>query len=226
MNSLHEKVVDKKWYIILPVLLALVTTLVYYPSLFYPFQFDDIHNIQKFFHLRFVDNLTAWAFGSCRWISYWLNALHYHWDKLEPFVYRRSNLIFHIITGLSVFFVTILALSGYQKKNFFSLNALPIAFFTALLFLLHPVQTQTVSYVIQGQLEGLANLFIMVITLSYFLFCKSNSLITKALPPSFFSTAGRSSLSSGPKNTRTFTSSIADNCSVVLTKFSTGQRRV
>ena len=42
--------------------------------------------------------------------------------------------------------------------------------------MLHPVQTQTVSYVIQGQLEGLAGLFIMAIVLS-FIFMATTNLI-------------------------------------------------
>jgi protein O-mannosyl-transferase len=58
-------------------------------------------------------------------------------------------------------------LSRLKQENFFKKNSFLIAFVTALLFLVHPVQTQTVSYVIQGELEGLAMLFIMSIMVCF-----------------------------------------------------------
>ena len=54
-----------------------------------------------------------------------------------------------------------------KKTSFYYQKAFALACTTACLFLLHPVQTQTVSYVIQGQLEGLAGLFIMAIALCF-----------------------------------------------------------
>jgi len=44
------------------------------------------------------------------------------------------------------------------NSDFFTKHAAALSWLTALLFLIHPVQTQTVSYVIQGQLEGTAML--------------------------------------------------------------------
>ena len=57
-----------------------------------------------------------------------------------------------------------MALSRIKSENFFKKNALILAILTSALFILHPVQTQTVSYVIQGQLEGLAGLFVIAMT--------------------------------------------------------------
>ena len=189
--------ISKKWYFIAPLILIAVTVFTYYPSLTYDFQFDDIYNIKKFFHLRFIENFSVWAFKGSRWISYALNTVHYQLGKLEPFVYRRSNLIFHTISGVLVFFVTLVSLSGLKKKDFFSSNALSLAFFTALLFLLHPVQTQTVSYVIQGQLEGLALLFVMGIILTYLFYNRAHSLFLQI--PLLFLIFGLGILSCGTK---------------------------
>ena len=163
-----------KWTLAAVIVLAAATAIAYYPSLSYNFQFDDIFNIQKFFHLR-INDLKSWAFGGGRWISYVLNAIHYKIGKHNPFVYRRSNMIFHITTGLLMFFVTYYSLLGLKKYTAVAKKALPLAFFTALLFLLHPVQTQTVSYVIQGQLEGLASLFMMALILVYLFYQKASS---------------------------------------------------
>ncbi len=189
--------IPKKWYLIAPIILALATVITYYPSLTYDFQFDDIYNIKKFFDLRFIENFSSWFFKGSRWISYMLNVVHYHLGKFEPFVYRRSNLIFHASNGVLVFFVTLVSLSSLKKKDFFSLNRLPIAFFTGLLFLLHPVQTQTVSYVIQGQLEGLALLFVMAIILTYLCYNKTTSLLLQI--PLLFLIFGFGILSCGTK---------------------------
>lgn len=52
-----------------------------------------------------------------------------------------------------------------------------LAYGTAGLFLLHPVQTQTVSYVIQGQLEGLATLSILIMLLCYDTYARSHSWV-------------------------------------------------
>ena len=153
-------------YGLIPALLASITTLVYYPSLFYDFQFDDVANIKKFFAAR-THTFSMWAFKSSRWISYWLNCVNYSIGKHNPLVYRSFNLSFHIITGILLFFVTYTAFSRLKKQSYFGKRAFSIAFMTALLFLLHPVQTQTVSYVIQGQLEGLAGMFTMLLALLF-----------------------------------------------------------
>ncbi len=168
-----------KWTLAATIVLATVTIISYYPSLSYNFQFDDIFNIQKFFHLR-INDFKSWVFGGSRWISYVLNAVHYKIGKHNPFVYRRTNMLFHVTAGLLLFFVTYYALLNLKKYASLVKKALPVAFFTALLFLLHPVQTQTVSYVIQGQLEGLATLFMIAIMLVYFFYQKAQSWNVKA----------------------------------------------
>ncbi len=155
-----------KSYILTPLILIITTIITYYPSLFYDFQFDDIANIKKFFALR-THTFWDFAFKGSRWISYWLNTVNYNLGKFDPFYYRVFNVAFHTITGILIFFVTIKLLQLTKKNGFYSVRALPIAALTSLLFLLHPVQTQTVSYVIQGQLEGLAGLFIMAIMLCF-----------------------------------------------------------
>jgi len=167
MSSTSKKHHYNLWHILLStVILPLITAITYWPSLQYDFQFDDIANIQKHFNIRHY-SFSGLFFTGSRWISYWLNSFHYKIGKFDPFSYRTGNVIIHSINGLLVFLVTYTALSNLKKQNFFSQNAFPISLTTGLLFLLHPVQTQTVSYVIQGQLEGLAVLFIMSMILVY-----------------------------------------------------------
>jgi tetratricopeptide (TPR) repeat protein len=159
----HVQKVQKQsilYWIIPSSVLSLITAMVYLPSLHYEFQFDDIANITKHFDIRH-NSITNLFFSGTRWISYWLNSIYYSVGKFDPFAYRLGNVTLHTANGLLIFFILYTALSQLKKNSFFKTNAWLISCTAALLFLIHPVQTQTVSYVIQGELEGLAMLFIL-----------------------------------------------------------------
>lgn len=157
-----EKSPSIKWWhkIVPPVLLSGITAAFYYPSLKYPFQFDDLANITKKFNIRFYDALSNW-WTNRRWMGEWLNRMNFELGRFEPYYYRLTNLVVHILTGLFVFFLILEGCSRLKKNSFLSRHALAISTATSALFLLHPVQTQAVSYVIQARLEGLATLFVV-----------------------------------------------------------------
>ncbi len=165
-------------WVIPPIVLSLITLIVYYPSLHYPFQFDDTPNITKFFNIRHL-NFSSLFFSGPRWISYWLNTINYKIAGFDPFLYRLINVIFHLFTGILIFYFIFLVLKNLKNENFFKINAFKIALFSSTLFLLHPVQTQTVSYIIQGQLEGLSALFTLLILIFYYLAEISQNKISK-----------------------------------------------
>ena len=172
-----------------PCLLAFITAIVYYPSLSYEFQFDDIANITKHFQIRHYAFKDLFFSGS-RWISYWLNSLHYKIGKFDPFSYRVGNVLIHSLNGVLIFCILLFVLSRAAHKSFFRRNAFALSFITALLFLIHPVQTQTISYVIQGQLEGLSALFTLAMTLCFLsLNHTKNQLKTALLTLLFFTFA-------------------------------------
>lgn len=158
-----------------PLILGCITFIFYYPSLNYNFQFDDIANIKKYYSIR-LGSLQNLFFVNPRWISFWLNSIIYSFVEFKPFLYRLINVLFHISGGILVFFIINNALARRKDVNFFTQNTYYIALMTAGLYMLHPVQTQTVSYVIQGQLEGLAGLCILILT---YLFLK----LTQATTP-------------------------------------------
>ncbi len=157
------------WYLATPVILAVLTIATYFPSLQYAFQFDDEPNILKFYEIRFL-KFSDIFLGNSRWISKWVSVWSYHFGKFEPFFYRCANISFHVITGLIVYFFFYIGLQKLNKGGFFQENARTIALLVAGVFLLHPVQTQTVSYIVQGQMEGLAGLFVMATLLCFLLF--------------------------------------------------------
>ena len=164
----------------LPRFSGFITYITYRPSLIYSFQFDDIANIRKLFNIRHA-NFSSLFFSGPRWISYWINTVHFKLARFEPYVYRRTNLCAHTITGIMVFFLFKKLLERMDQTSFFYRNRFMISFVTAGLFLLHPVQTQTVSYVIQGQLEGLATLFTVSLCLWFVMLAGASTSWKKML---------------------------------------------
>jgi hypothetical protein len=103
----HQHSYSILYKIIPPAILAFVTALTYYPSLHYDFQFDDVANINKFFQLRHL-TLKDLFFTGTRWISSWINAIHYSIGKFDPFSYRIGSVMIHTINGTLVFFCPVL----------------------------------------------------------------------------------------------------------------------
>lgn len=169
------------WQVLLPPsILVLLTTFFYYFSLNYPFQFDDIANITKKFAIRFDDPLERWWTNS-RWLGDWMNRRNFDIGRFEPFYYRMFNLSIHIFSGIIVFYLVKSLCECLKEKTFFVNNATFIAFVSAGLFLLHPVQTQAISYVIQARIEGLATFFILSVILCFVKMSSSKSVLVKGL---------------------------------------------
>ena len=167
-------------YIITPILLAVTTLIVYWPSLQYGFQFDDINNIQKFFNIRHW-GLAKLFFNDPRWMGTWLNTINYRLSEFNPYSYRVLNVTIHIAAAICIFYTLLYAFSFLKKKSFARTHAYTVSLITTILFLLHPVQTQTVSYIIQGRLEGLASLFTMGVVLSFLHFARAQEWYKKSL---------------------------------------------
>lgn len=174
----NERSVSFVYLSIPPCILALFAAIFYKASLNYGFQFDDLANITKLYSIR-NSTFSQLFFQSSRWISYWINTIHYKIGKFNPLSYRMFNVMSHTATSIIIFYLFYWALSGLKKRSFFSENAFLISLCSAILFLLHPVQTQTVSYVIQGQLEGLACFFIVSIALSFLFMTRATNFFIK-----------------------------------------------
>ena len=79
-------------------------------------------------------------------------ALNYAAGELDPRGYHAVNLAIHILCGLLVFGIVRRTLSKASKpSNFSNSSNLPslVAFFCALVWLLHPLETEVINYVTQ-----------------------------------------------------------------------------
>ena len=140
--------------------------LIYANGLNTPFQSDDERHIQDSPHIKNPGFYANPSNIRNRHISGLSFALNYKWGKENPFGYHLFNVLTHICSTLLVFFIAQLTISKGTAwgKN----SAQKIALITAMLFGLHPIQTETVTY-ISGRPGGLAGLFYFLSLLLFIL---------------------------------------------------------
>jgi len=153
-------------------LLALPAVLIYANTFQAPFTLDDNINIADNQAVRLVDftleNLVRAGFDSplrTRPVAYISFALNYYLHGYELPGYHLVNLLVHIFTGLFLFLfaTTTLNLPGYatgeeQGTPLSGTAGQWVAFFTALVWLVHPLHTQSVTYIVQ-RMNSLAAMF-------------------------------------------------------------------
>jgi len=101
-------------------------------------------------------------------------ALEYKIWKLNPFGYHLTNLILHIVNAFLVFILISQLFSHYG-----------VAFFTSLLFALHPLRVESVAWVTERK-DLLFALFMLLALLHYLGHLKKNSSVRYLLALGFF----------------------------------------
>lgn len=100
-------------------------------------------------------------------------ALNYLISGIKPLSYHLLSNLIHIANGIFIFLL--LKRSDLESSKRLDLSAgTVIAFLTALIFTIHPLQTEAITYV-SGRGDALVTLFML---LSLFLFYQSETLIT------------------------------------------------
>jgi hypothetical protein len=130
------------------VALAAITAVAYSNSLEAPFILDDLTEIQK--QPAVLPPATfAKIAATNRPIVTATYALNYAIGGMDVTSFHVLNLVAHIVCGMVLFgFVRYtLLLPGMVER--IGAAAEPLAFVTALLFLLHPIQTESVTYISQ-----------------------------------------------------------------------------
>lgn len=156
--------------------------LIYIPSLTGNFVYDDYETIVKnpyIKNLSFIpqyfdpSHSDMWSVhrqqrGLYRPLLLASFALNYHISGLNPFSYHMFNIILHILNGLMVYTIinNVLLSLGEPEKDIH--RNMRIAFTSTLLFVCHPVQTESVSYIVSR--SSLLATFFILCSFLFFLF--------------------------------------------------------
>ncbi len=138
------------------------------------FHLDDFHSITTNTAITEIFNFSKiWRFWPTRFVTYFSLALNYYFHQLHLFGYHFINLLVHLGSGILVWWITVLTFSTPAIKGQKLLQrAGMIPFLVGLVFIVHPLQTQGVSYIIQ-RAASLATFFYLT---TLWLYIKSRLL--------------------------------------------------
>jgi len=160
-------------YLMVIGILTGLAILLYLNSFQVPWQFDDRPNIvdNRSIHFytfsveRMLGLLTSSFSESIRFFSYFTFALNFYFGGLNVFGYHLVNLLIHIVSGVLLFWFAILTLSLLSQRERYRLIGLRVAFLTSLIFIAHPIQTQSVTYIVQRMTSMAAMFYLLSIIL-------------------------------------------------------------
>ena len=155
-------------------LIAGVALLAYSNTFSVPFDFDDLPNIIQNPNIqirplswdsleRLVKNTYV---ESIRVFSYFTLALNYYFGGLNVFGYHLVNLIIHIASGIFLYWFLMLTFNLPSLKERYGLISYRVALFTSLIFVTHPIQTQSVTYIVQ-RMASMAGMFYLLSLVLY-----------------------------------------------------------
>lgn len=166
-----------KFHLAVGGLLMVVGLWLYWPTLDYPFVFDDRRNITEAPHIHITaltaeQLLRAGRVGhlSTRPVAKITYALNY-WASggLNPRAFRLTNIWIHIVSALAVYCLGLQLLgfggSGKRRRSGIPRRAQTAAA-CALLWLVHPMQVQSVTYIVQ-RMNSLAVMFCLLSVCAY-----------------------------------------------------------
>ena len=150
----------------------LAALLAYGGSFSGPFFFDDLAAIVENPTIRHLGSLgqvlsppaTEGSSAAGRPLINLSLALNYAWGGLDVRGYHAANLVIHVLAALALFGITRRTLArpgGTMSAGGASGSPTLLAFVVALLWVLHPLQTESVTFVIQ-RTESLMGLFYLV----------------------------------------------------------------
>jgi tetratricopeptide (TPR) repeat protein len=160
---------SKSWVWICLGLAALGTTSVaYLPSLRAGFYFDDLNNIVDLpaihwneVSLEGLRQVASTALLPERVVANVTFALNHVYGGLDPTGYHVVNLLIHLMVGVALMWVCFEYTTANHKNRIGASNTAICSVAAATLFLVHPLNTQAVSYVVQ-RMASMASLFVLV----------------------------------------------------------------
>ena len=152
--------------------LALLVILIYANTLGSPFVFDSRNNIESNPHIRIskitLNDLAAAAFKSPakqRPLSNISFALNYYLHGYNVVGFHVVNVLVHIATGFLLYFFVKSTFRTPALRSRYG-DYMWISFFTTAVWMVHPLQTQSVSYIVQ-RMNSLSAMFYILSIMLY-----------------------------------------------------------
>jgi tetratricopeptide (TPR) repeat protein len=140
-------------------LITLGAVLPYINGLEAPLTFDDVELLVE--DVDTHSTAAAWRTGWTRRFVSWTFALNYAWTKNGLAGYHATNIAIHALAGWCLFALAERILMSWRTAEWLRHRATEVAAAIALLWTVHPLQTESVTYVIQ-RFESLAGLLILL----------------------------------------------------------------
>lgn len=177
MSLAHKFItkIENTYPLYLITILILISLIIYLPSLFNSFVWDDeeqvVNNtiIQNIKNMPYLFTSSTFNTGGAGLSGFYYKplmpvvfSLNYFIWKNNPFGFHLFDLILHIINGI-LLFILFKKLFDFQKIKF----AKTLSFFLSLIFLIHPANIESVAYISSTQ-ELLYTFFLLLSLISSF----------------------------------------------------------
>ncbi|MDD2464679.1 MAG: tetratricopeptide repeat protein [Desulfobulbus sp.] len=161
--------IKAKWWVV--TLFLLIGSVIYSNTFNVPFHFDDENNIKspalriESFNLENVSRVFSSGTLTTRPISNFTFALNYYFGGYRVQGYHLVNLLVHVGAGVALYFLFLVTLNLDVNKQKYRNTSL-ISLLAALLWLVHPLGTQSVTYIVQ-RMNSLSALFYILSMFCY-----------------------------------------------------------
>ena len=145
----------------LPACLLLAGFGAYANSFAAPFLFDDFSNLLQHERLHRLWPVGSLLWGTMRPLVDLSLALNYALSGTSVWSYRVVNVAIHLAAALALFGLVRRTLLSWRLRDRYATSASWLAFAIALLWLVHPLHTQSVTYLIQ-RAESLMGLWYLL----------------------------------------------------------------
>ena len=179
-----DKITLKNRYSIRIIITLILGLIVYSNTIYHPFHYDDIGAAIKSDIIE--DSLsdfwknTSGSGGDIflhRLFLLYSFALNYHWGDGSVVSYHIVNIIFHLLNSLLIYLILNnilihnLSFNKYEKSLRNESHSISIPFFSSLIFAVHPLNTETVTF-ISSRSSGMSTFFFL---LSFYCFIQGTS---------------------------------------------------
>ena len=132
-------------------LIFLLGILCYVNTLHVPFQLDDVTVIAQNPLIRILYPLQyLFRYDPSRFLTHWTFAVNYYWGGFHVPWFHWVNILLHCGNAILLYFLvkaTLRFLPFPQNQNMGKRKIFPV--FAAFIFLTHPLQTESVTYIVQ-----------------------------------------------------------------------------